>query len=54
MCLPGVRAVLPGHDVPARGESHMAYQAMMCLPGARAVLPGHDVPARGESRTTRP
>ena len=39
MCLPGVRAVLPGHDVPARG---------------RAVLPGHDVPARGESRTTRP
>ena len=40
MCLPGVRAVLPGHDVPARGR--------------RAVLPGHDVPARGESRTTRP
>ena len=39
MCLPGVRAVLPGHDVPARGES---------------VLPGHDVPARGESCTTRP
>ena len=39
MCLPGVRAVLPGHDVPARGES--------------LVLPGHDVPARGESHTTR-
>ena len=51
MCLPGVRAVLPGHDVPARGES--CTTRMMCLPGVR-VLPGHDVPARGESRTTRP
>ena len=37
MCLPGVRAVLPGHDVPAREV----------LPGELRVLPGHDVPARG-------
>ena len=41
MCLSGVRAVLPGHDVQAAS-------------GVRAVLPGHDVPARGESCTTRP
>ena len=52
MCLLGERAVLPGHDVPARGPGELYYQAMMCLPGTRAVLPGHDVPA--SEGTTRP